>query len=125
MRVLKVKWFTRYAKQEDIDDVALADTVKKAEAGLIDADLGGNLIKLRIAKKGRGRSAGYRTLIAYRENKIAVFLYGFAKNELDNISDKQAKSLKKMSSKFVKMTDNEINQLLVQGTLDEVKYERK
>lgn len=125
MWVLKVKWFTRYAKQENIDDATLSDAIKRAEAGLIDAVLGGNLIKVRIAKKGHGRSGGHRTLIGYKENKIAVFLYGFAKNELDNISDKQEKSLKEIASKLVKMSDNEINQQIFQGTLDEVKYERK
>lgn len=66
MRVFKTKWFTRYATRENIDDDSLKDTIKRVEKGLMDAELGGNLIKIRIARKGQGRSSGYRTLIAYK-----------------------------------------------------------
>src|ERR1700683_1838925 len=55
--------------------------------GLIDADLGSGLLKQRVARAGEGRSGGYRTIIAYRAGDRAVFLYGFAKNERDNIGD--------------------------------------
>lgn len=74
MRVFKTKWFGRYAIQENIDDASLKESIKRAEKGLIDADLGGSLIKMRIAKKGQGRSSGYRVLIAYKKNNRA-FLY--------------------------------------------------
>lgn len=59
----------------------------RAERGLIDADLGGGLIKQRVARAGEGRSGGYRTLIACRFGDFAVFLFGFAKSERDNIRD--------------------------------------
>lgn len=67
-------------------DRSLCEAIERAEKGLIDADLG-NLIKQRVARPGEGRSGGYRTLIAYRAGDLAVFLYGFAKNDLDNIGD--------------------------------------
>ena len=53
--------------------------------GLIDADLGGGVIKQRVGRRGQGRSRGYRTLIAYRFGEFAVFLFGFAKSDRDNI----------------------------------------
>ena len=59
--------------------------IERVGQGLVDADLGGGIIKQRVARQGQGRSGGYRTLIAYRFGDFAVFLFGFAKNELDNI----------------------------------------
>jgi hypothetical protein len=67
-----------------IDD-RLCEAVERAESGLIDANLGGGLIKQRVARLGQGRSGGYRAVVAYRRLGRAVFLYGFAKNERDNI----------------------------------------
>ena len=65
-------------------DRSLRDAVERAERGLVDADLGGGIIKQRVARTGQGRSGGYRLLIAYRSGDRAVFLYGFGKNERDN-----------------------------------------
>ena len=75
----------RYARQEKLEDHSLCDAIERAERGLVDADLGGGIIKQRVARTGQGRSGGYRLLIAYHSGKLAVFLYGFAKNERDNI----------------------------------------
>ena len=123
MRVFKTKWFSRFASKEKIDDASLAEAIKRAEKGLIDAELGGNLIKVRVAKKGQGRSSGYRTLIAYRKNKRAVFLYGFAKNERDNIEDDELASLKEISAVWLKASDHDLKNSLSNGLLKEVTYE--
>jgi len=64
MQVFKTKWLARFAKQKGIGDAGLRDAVARAERGLIDADLGGGLIKQRVARRGKGRSGGYRMLIA-------------------------------------------------------------
>jgi len=67
---------------------------ERAERGLIDAELGGHLIKQRVARLGGGRSGGYRTVIAYRAAQRSVFLYGFAKSERDNIGNRELDDLK-------------------------------
>ena len=87
MRVYVTKTFRRFQRKESITDAALVEAVDRAYAGLIDADLGGGLIKQRLARKGQGRRGGYRTIIAYRAGQRSVFLYGFGKNERDNIDD--------------------------------------
>lgn len=79
MRIFKTKWFVRYVRQEHISDHGLRDAIERAERGLIDADLGGGVIKQRVARTGQGRSGGYRMLIAYRSGNRAVFMYGIAK----------------------------------------------
>ena len=81
MRAFKTKWFTRLARREGIADESLRDAIARAERGLIDADLGGGLIKQRIARLGSGRSGGYRILIAYRAKDRVVFFFGFAKKD--------------------------------------------
>jgi hypothetical protein len=73
MRVFKTRWFARFAKREDISDDRLADAIARTERGLIDADLGGGLIKQRVARPGKGKSGGYRTLIAYRRETLQCF----------------------------------------------------
>lgn len=65
---------------------------------MVDADLGGGLIKQRVARSGEGRSGGYRMLVAYRLGDRAVFLYGFAKNEKDNIDPDQLLSLREIAA---------------------------
>lgn len=76
---------TRFARRERIRDSSLCEAIRRAERGLIDADLGGGIIKQRVARPGQGRSGGYRTVLAYRSGDRAVFLYGFAKSERENI----------------------------------------
>ncbi len=58
MRVFKTKEFARFARKARIDDAALRDAIDRAERGLVDADLGGAVIKQRVPRKGRGRSGG-------------------------------------------------------------------
>jgi hypothetical protein len=95
LRVFATKVFARFARSERLDDKRLCEVVERAERGLIDAELGGGLIKQRVARSGGGRSGGYRTVIAYRAAQRSVFLYGFAKNERDNINDRELDDLKK------------------------------
>lgn len=125
MRVFKTKQFGRYAQRARIDDASLKEAIERAERGLVDAELGGNVIKLRIARKGQGRSSGYRTLIAYRSNERAVFLHGFAKNERGNIEDDELESLKELAKAWLKASDQELNRSLSNGLLQEVDYGKK
>jgi hypothetical protein len=86
MRLYKNGWFEKYARKEKIGDQALCEAVRRAERGLVDADLGGGLIKQRVARAGAGRSGGYRVMVFYRAADRAVFVYGFAKSDRANLS---------------------------------------
>lgn len=85
MRIFKNKWFAKFASKEGISDEKLIKAVEDAEAGNIDADYGGDVIKQRIARPGKGKSGGYRSIILYRKENRAFFVYGFAKSVTDNI----------------------------------------
>ena len=125
MRLFKTRYFARFARQESILDETLAKAIRDAEAGLIAAELGGGLIKLRVARPGRGKSGGYRTLIAYSRGQRAVFLLGFAKNERDNIDPKQLADLKAAATDILSQNDHALDAQIEEGRLQEVDYEQE
>jgi hypothetical protein len=114
------KVFVRFARKERLDDKRLCEAITRAERGSIDADLGATLIKQRVPRPGGGRSGGYRTVIAYRASKRSVFLYGFAKNERDNIDDRELVDLKKLATQLLNYTDDQIATAVKRTELKEV-----
>ena len=125
MRLFKTKWFMRYARQGKLDDHSLCDAIERAERGLVDVDLGGGIIKQRVARKGQGRSGGYRLLIAYRSGKRAVFLYGFAKSERDNIEADELETLKEIGTAWLEAKKERLDYAIKEGILGEVNYENR
>ncbi len=122
MRVFKLRTFARFARQESIQDAALARAIRQAESGLIAADLGGGLIKLRIARPGSGKRGGYRTIVAYKAASRAIFLFGFAKSDLDNITPDRLEDLKVLSADFLACCDAEMDEAVAAGAVQEVEY---
>jgi hypothetical protein len=121
VRVYKTKEFGRFARKERIADAKLCEAVERAGKGLIDADLGGGLIKQRIARKGQGRSGGYRTLMAFRASERTVFVYGFPKNERDNIGADELEYWQRVARAYLQMIDVQLAILIEQDELKEVK----
>ena len=120
MRAFKTKWFGRFVRREGISDASLREAIARAERGIVDADLGGGLIKQRVARQGQGRSGGFRTIIAYQTKRRAVFLYGFAKNERDNISSAELLSLRDVGQAWLAAGTSKILEALVDGALQEI-----
>lgn len=98
MDVYKTREFARWARKQDLRDAALCQAVQEMANDLYEADLGGNLLKKRIARPGQGKSGGFRTLVAAKRGKLYFFLYGFAKNERSNIDKDEEAALKKLAS---------------------------
>jgi len=121
MRIYKTRWFETWATDEDVSDQSLLDTIGEMEKGLKGAVLGGSLYKKRIAIEGRGKRGGKRVIIAFIEHKKVFFVYGFSKNETENIEKKQEKSLKEVSKRLLSYTDKEIQYAVKEGVLFEVK----
>lgn len=123
MRIFKTRWLARFARRERIGDSNLAEAVFRAERGLVDADLGGHVIKQRVARAGQGKSGGYRMLVAFRAKHRAVFLFGFAKSERENISPDELATLKEIAALWLAADAVKIERALVEGVLVEVKHE--
>ena len=124
-RVFKTRWFERFARKEKIPDPILVDAVVRAEKGQVDADLGGGVIKQRIARPRRGESGGYRTIIFFRRGERAVFAYGFAKSHRANIDDDEEKQFKEAARHVLQLAEKEIEALVKTGDFVEVKYEEE
>ncbi|HTX77282.1 MAG TPA: type II toxin-antitoxin system RelE/ParE family toxin [Terracidiphilus sp.] len=125
MRIFLVRSLARFVRRENISLVRLREAIARAEKGSIDADLGGGLIKQRIARPGSGRSGGYRTIIAYRSGSRAVFLYGFAKNERDNIDSDELVELRKVGANWLNAANETLASALEDGALKEVTDDQK
>ena len=126
MRVFRNAWFGRFARKENISAGALWEAVERAERGLIDADLGGGVIKQRISRPGAGKSSGYRSIVIYRKDDKAFFVFGFPKNAQGNIRNDEEDQFKKAAKITLALTDEQITLLIANGQLEEVsKHDKK
>jgi hypothetical protein len=119
-RVFKTRWFQRFSRKEKIGDAVLLDSIARAEKGQVDADLGGGVIKQRIARPGQGKSGGYRTIILFKQGQRAVFIYGFAKSERANIDSDEGKQFKEAARYVLRLTEKQIAELVKGGDFVEV-----
>ena len=125
MRIFKTRWMVRFARKSGIDDALLVEAIERAEMGLIDADLGGGVIKQRVGRPGQGRSGGYRTLIAFRFGDIAVFMFGFAKNEQDNVGHDNLRNLRDVAAKWFATDVVDIARAIEAGEIEEITNVKK
>lgn len=125
MRIFKNKAFTRFARKAGIDDASLCKAVKDAEKGLLNADLGGGVIKQRVARSGGGKSGGFRTLILFRIGSLAFFVHGFAKNERENIDDDELVALRNLAEVMLHYDEAALSLALANKTLIEVICDEK
>jgi hypothetical protein len=124
VRIFKTRTLAKFTQRNRISDSSLVAAVERAVRGLIDADLGGQVIKQRVARPGEGKRGGFRLLIGFGPER-SVFLFGFAKNERENIEDKELKTLREIAATFLKAGEDRIAQALKDGTLIEVQYDGK
>jgi hypothetical protein len=120
MRIFKTRPFDKWAAKEGLTDTALRAAVEEMAQGLVDADLGGHVYKKRVGLPGRGKSGGARTLLAYRVGSKAFFVYGYAKNERNNIDERELKTLKRLAAVMLSWDDAMLKQALAMGKLSEV-----
>jgi len=121
LRVFQSKWFQRFARKERSEVATLLEAVARAEKGQIDADLGGGVIKQRIARPGRGKSGGYRTIILFQQSERAVFMYGFAKSERENIRIDEEVVFKIAAKHILALTEKHLEALIQRGDFVELK----
>ena len=123
MRIYKTRWLARFVRRERIADRSLREAITRAERGLVDADLGGGIVKQRVAREGQGRSGGYRMLVAYRAGERAIFLYGFAKRERENIGPDALLTLREIGAAWLTTDERHIARALEEGLLHEVRHD--
>lgn len=117
MLIYKSVSFSNWASKYHISDDELASAVDEMSQGAYEANLGGSVYKKRIAIGNKGKSGGARTVVAFIVNERAFFIYGFAKNKLDNIDDRELKALKGLAKVYLKLTDDELKKAAQEGKL--------
>ena len=120
MRIFKTKEFARFARREGLSDGALRDAIDRAERGLIDADLGGNLIKQRVARPGQGRSGGYCTVIVWRAGQHCFLVHGFAKSRKADLLPGELEDLRDLGALLLRYSDETIKMAIASKRLVEV-----
>jgi hypothetical protein len=120
MKIYKNAWFERFARKQRIADQTLWDAIDRAEHGLVDADLGGGVIKQRVAREGQGKSGGFRTIVLYRTSHRAFFVYGFAKNALANIDATEIAMFKQAAHHVLGLSEAQLAKLIVNSQFMEV-----
>jgi len=112
VRVLKDLEFENWAVEYNVTDVMLCHAAGEIEAGLIDAKLGGFLVKKRVAAPGRGKRGGYRTIVGHRQGDRLIFVHGFAKNETENITRKEKEALRKLCDVYMRADDKKLAEMI-------------
>lgn len=104
--------FEDWAAEYNVTDAMLCDAAKEIEAGLVDARLGGFLLKKRVAAPGRGKRGSYRTIVGHRQGDRLIFVHGFAKNETDNITKKEKEALRKLCDVYMLADDKKLAEMI-------------
>lgn len=120
MNVYKTRWFDRWARKEGLSAASLCSAVHEMMLGLVDADLGGGLVKKRIGRPGQGKSGGYRTLVATNRGDRWMFVFGFPKNERSNMDKDEMEALKKLATHLLSLTTQALDTARHAGELIKV-----
>jgi hypothetical protein len=118
--VVKTLEFDEWAREYDVTDAALKHAAAEIEAGLIDARLGGFLLKNRIAAPGRGKRGGYRVILGYRQGDRLIFVHGFAKNETETITRRETEALRKLCEIYMRADAEVFGQMIAKKLLLEI-----
>jgi len=122
-RVFKTRHFHRWMRKSELTDTSLCRAVQEMAASLIDADLGGGVVKKRVGLAGRGKRGGARTLIATNKGNRWFFVFGFETNERATISDEEQEALQDLAADLLARTGAQLDQSLADATLLEICHE--
>ena len=125
IRTFKTRFFGRWMRKTELTDKALCSAVAEMTQGLIDADLGGGVVKKRIGIAGRGKRGGARTLVATNRGNRWFFLYGFEKSDRANITDDELEALKEIAEQLLARTGRQLDAAVQDGSLQEICDENK
>jgi hypothetical protein len=121
LQAFKTKAFVRFADREGINDAALCEAVDRARSGLVNADLGGGVIKQRIARKGGGRAGGFRAIVLFRRHERAFFVYGFAKSDRENLRRGELETFRWLADEYLALDRAGLVAAQAVGAIIEVK----
>jgi hypothetical protein len=96
------------------------DMVNQLETGQADADLGGGVYKVRIARPGAGKAGGYRVIVFFRSGERTFYHYGFAKSARANINEKELRIHRKAAKFLLVLNEKQLDNLVKVGKYTEI-----
>jgi hypothetical protein len=124
-RVFKTRYFSRWMRKTQLTDSALCAAISEMKSGLIDADLGGGVFKKRVALPGRGKSGSARSLVATQKAQRWFFVFGFEKNERDNINAAELEAVQQIAADLFRLTDQQLAAHITSKAITEICDEHK
>jgi hypothetical protein len=115
--VYKTRPFARFARKARITDADLWKAARLVNQGVIDADLGGGVIKQRIARPGEGKSGGSRSIILFKENDRAFYIHGFEKKDKADIGQNELIAFRVLAEDVLHCPDSTIAHRITSGSL--------
>lgn len=119
-RVFKTRYFSRWMRKTELSDSALCAAIAEMVQGLIDADLGGGVVKKRVGLAGRGKRGGARTLVATNKGNRWFFVFGFEKNDRANIGADELEALQDLAHDLLARTGPQLDLAVNDQTLEEI-----
>ena len=110
VRVFKSTWFSRFADKEGITDAELKETINLLENEQADANLGGGVFKVRLARAGEGKSGAYRVIIFFRSGEKTFFHYAYPKARRANIDEGNLRDFKRLAKRYLAMEDSKLTE---------------
>jgi hypothetical protein len=123
MKKLSTKWFKKWSKKVKLTNDSLLGAISDLEDGLSTTDLGSHLFKVRVKREHSGKSSGFRTIIVYQENEKTIFLYGFGKNEKENIEKSELQYFKKLGDDLLALNSEQLEESIEQKILFDLEEE--
>ena len=114
------RWFRRFARKARISDEAFLEVVRRIESGQVDADLGGGVVKMRVARSGQGRSGGFRVIVLLKMGTRIIFMYGFAKSAKSNLNEAELEAFRNAAQELLALSDAQFQILLNDGTFERI-----
>lgn len=115
----------RWMRKTELTESALCLAVAEMSGGLIDADLGGGVVKKRVAMPGRGKSGSARTLLATNKASRWFFVFGFEKNERANVSSNEVQALQQLAADLFRLSPDQLDEHVASDALKEICHDKE
>jgi hypothetical protein len=123
--VFKLRAFVKSCKKLSITDAMLLKAADEIYRGIHDGELGSHLFKKRLARLNAGKRSGFRVLYVHHVANHIFFVFGYQKNDMENVSKEELDDFKALSSKLSNLNDEQLNQLIVANSFIEVQADEK
>ena len=117
--------FSRWMRKTELTEPALCLAVAEMAHSLIDADLGGGVVKKRVAMPGRGKSGSARTLLATNRASRWFFVFGFEKNERSNVTEKEVVALQRLAADLLRLSLSQLDEHVGSDALKEICHDNQ